>query len=277
MRMQPIDIIGSLYSSGGLRFGGFRTSQFLELTEYMEELRPGVREEIIGESNYLAIWPHRFPELAFFIGTLFSKSLFTGSICFVGAVVLETFRFYFFGASSVISNLCKYWNWIKFPLFLITAVFLWSEGNLIPVVFVLFLVLQGWLGIISNVIMLPVRFPLVMLLSRWAKHTHAFQEALALQFVIDRWRKKLLPLKEEIQSLKDDEKLRKDLINAVDKYPILKYISNFLGFSSLIFIIIAITSLIKGDFIDLIIKIFFALALLIIAFLINLWAAKHPK
>jgi hypothetical protein len=91
--MQPVDALGSLYSAGGLRFGGFQTHQFIELTEELEELRPGVREEIVAEAHYLVYWLHRFPEISFFVGTSISQSLFIGCLAFLGGEAIKTKEF----------------------------------------------------------------------------------------------------------------------------------------------------------------------------------------
>ena len=59
MKMDLRDISGSLYSSPhpsgkvvGIWFGGFKTADFFDETEALEEKRPGVREEIIAEAHY---------------------------------------------------------------------------------------------------------------------------------------------------------------------------------------------------------------------------------
>lgn len=140
MKMQPKDIMGSLYSSGGLRFGGFQTYQFLELTEELEKIRPGVREEIVGEAHYLAYWLHNFPEIAFFVGTIISRSFLVGILCFIGGYILEVARFYTFGASPLISQLCRLWNWVKIAFFIAVAILLWPEGKLLPIIFIAFLI-----------------------------------------------------------------------------------------------------------------------------------------
>jgi len=202
------DVMGNLYSAAGLRFGGFQTAQFLELTEDMKKIRPGVREKIIAEAHYLGVWLHNFPEIAFFFGILFSRSLLIGFLCFVGAFFLEIFRFYTFGASLLVSHLSRLWNWIKFPLFLGSAIFLWSEGGLIPIVFIVFLILQGWLGIISTVGMLPIRLLIVTWLHRkfGKKHPHIHNmEGLAMQYVIDHWRMKLLAPEEGLKLYQIDK------------------------------------------------------------------------
>jgi len=193
--MQPIDTAGSLYSSGGLRFGGFQTAQFISLTEELENARPGVNEEIIGEAHYLSCWSHRFPEIAFLFGTLSSRSLLIGCLCCIVGKVLEMLRFYVLGASPLISKLCRLWEWLKIPLFIGAAIWLWPEGKLLPIVFIIFLVLQGWFNLVSSVLMLPITLFLLTRIYRIFGEQNPQihnMEAMSIQLVIDRWHRKLL-------------------------------------------------------------------------------------
>jgi len=282
------DVMGCLYSAAGLRFGGFQTAQFLELTEDIEKLRPGVREKIVAEAHYLGLWLHKFPEIAFFFGTLFSRSLLIGSLCFVGAFLLEIFRFYTFGASFLVSYLCRLWNWIKFPLFLWSVIFLWPEGRLIPIVFVVFLILQGWFGIISTVVMLPIR----LLLATWLyrkfgkKHPHIHNmEGLAMQYVIDRWRMKLLPPEEALKFYQMDNKDiefyklhgKESFIRAYEKRPFLADIVFFLWLSVVVNVIEGLYFLVTGNFGNMGTSFFWAVLSYILWYLIHNWALKHPK
>lgn len=196
MKMQPMDVMGSIYSSGGLRFGGFRTSQFNEMTSELENSRPGVREEIMAEAHYLTYWLYRFPEIAFFIGALLYESLLAGCLCFIGGYIYQIFRFYtpFFRASPLVSQLCRFWEWIKIPLFIGTAILLWPDSKVLSIAFIIFLVLQGWFSVVSSVIMLPVRI-LIIKLAYMIFRNHSSQihniEGVALQMVIERWYKKI--------------------------------------------------------------------------------------
>lgn len=143
MKMEPRDVMGSLYSAGGLRFGGFQTADFLDATEPLEEKLPGIRERIVAEAHYLVFWLHKFPEIAFFFGIILYKSLSIALLLFVGAFALEIIRFYIFGASPFLSQLCRAWNWIKIPAFIIAATMLWPEGSFLPITLLVFLVLQN--------------------------------------------------------------------------------------------------------------------------------------
>jgi hypothetical protein len=195
MKMRPVDAVGVLYSSGGIRFGGYQTSQFIDLTAELELIRPDAQEEIVAEAHYLAIWLHTFPAIAFLIGTVWTRSLLIGFLWFVGAFLFEAFRFYAFGASPVMSHLSRLWEWLKWPSFLISAILLWPEGWVIPLALVGFLILQGWLKVITTVLFLPMRIGVAYLGNRALlgiqfNEQQPAMEGLAMQWVIDRWQKK---------------------------------------------------------------------------------------
>jgi len=132
--MKLVDISGNLYSSKGLKFGGFQTSNFIEVTEKLEEIKPGIIEEIIAEAHYLIFWLYRFPEIAFFLGIVFFKSILVALLLFSLAFILEIIRFYIFGTSVIIAHICRIWDWIKIPLFVITSVFLWTESSFLSII-----------------------------------------------------------------------------------------------------------------------------------------------
>lgn len=193
MRMKPKDVMGSLYSEGGLRFGGFQTSEFLVATEPLEEKRHGVREEIVAEAHYLVSWLHKFPEIAFFFGIILYRSVWVALLFFVIAFLLEIIRFYIFGSSFFSARLCKFWGWIKIPLFIITAFILWPEDSVLSIVLVSFLIIQGWLGLISTIGMLPIRLTAGRIIyKKYGGHWHNM-EGMAMNFVINSWRLKIFP------------------------------------------------------------------------------------
>src|SRR3990172_5456582 len=103
MKMQPVNVMGSLYSEGGLRFGGFQSEDFLDATKDLEVVHPGAREEIIAEAHYLVHWLNRFPEIAFVFGMLFAHSISAGAWLLVMASLAELARFYLFFPSPTIS------------------------------------------------------------------------------------------------------------------------------------------------------------------------------
>ncbi|OGL52850.1 MAG: hypothetical protein A3G31_00430 [Candidatus Schekmanbacteria bacterium RIFCSPLOWO2_12_FULL_38_15] len=193
MKMEPRDVMGSLYSEGGLRFGGFQAADFLNATEPLEEKSPGIREKIVAEAHYLVFWLHKFPEIGFFFGIILYKSLWIALLLFVGVFVLEIIRFYIFGSSLFLSQACRTWNWVKIPIFIIAAISLWPEGSFLPITLLVFLVLQGWFDLIASVGMLPVRLIAGRIIyKKYGGHWHNM-EGMAMNFVINRWRLKLFP------------------------------------------------------------------------------------
>lgn len=185
---------GSLYSSPrpgvvGVWFGGWTEATFFHATEALEEKRPGVSEEIVAEAHYLVLWLHRFPQIGFFCGVVFFKSLSASFILFSVAFIFEYIRFYTFGASLLLSHLSRIWGYIKIPAFIIVAVSLWPQDIFIPIALAVFLVS-------STVLMMPInlmasRFVHTLFSEKlatqygkdWFKMT-----ALAMDFVIHRWR-----------------------------------------------------------------------------------------
>ena len=199
MKMKLTDASGSLYSSPkpgvvGIWFGGFKTADFFDATEALEEKRPGAREEIIAEAHYLVFWLHRFPEIGFFFGVAFFNSLLVGLLLLGVAFIFEYVRFYMFGASLLISQLCRIWGYIKIPAFIIAAASLSPQGKFLPITLMVFLI-----G--SRVVMMPINVVATRIMQTifsekleahygrdWFKMT-----ALAVDFVIHRWRCKLFP------------------------------------------------------------------------------------
>jgi len=193
MRMPFNDVMGSLYSGGGLRFGGFQTSDFLGATEPLEEKRSGVREEIVAEAHYLVFWLDKFPEIAFFLGIVLYKSLWVALLLFVLAFILEIIRFYIFGSSPFLSRACRVWNWIKIPTFITAAIILWTEESFLSITLMAFLIIQGWFDLIASVAMLPIRLIVGQIVfSKYGGPWHNM-EGMAMNFVINRWRLKLFP------------------------------------------------------------------------------------
>ena len=133
MKMNFRDVLGTLYSAGGIRFGGFQTLEFLELTEPLEEKRPGIREEIIAESYYLVMWKHDICEVGFYFGIALYTSLKIASLFLILTFIIEVIRFCLFGSSMTISYSCKVWEWVRLPIFTITSVILWPKGHFLPI------------------------------------------------------------------------------------------------------------------------------------------------
>ena len=288
MSMPFNDFMGSIFSAFGLKFGGYQTSQFLELTEDIEKLRPGVRDKIVAEAHYLVNWEDRFPEVGFFLGTLISRSLLIGSLCFVGAYLLEILRFYTFGASPFVSHLCRLWSWIKIPLFIVAAILLWPHGKLIPIVLMLFLIVQGWFMFISTVAMFPIRLIIFFLIDKTIGEKDSYSnniEGLAMHCVIYRWRMKLLPPEEALKfdpmDSKDIEfyKLhgKESFMHAYEKRPFLLGITFFFWGSVIANVIQALYFLVTGNFVNMGIGFFWAVLSFVLLYVIHNWALKHPK
>jgi hypothetical protein len=157
MRMPYNDRDGVLYSGGGLRFGGFRTCDFLEVTSDLAEKEAGVRERIVAEAHYLRNWVDGFAEVGFFIGLLIFRSWWAACLAFLVAHTLEVARFWTFGASPLLSNVCRVWTWVKVPLFAALAVFLWREHQVLAYVIGGFVVIQGFFSVLSTVFGAPIR------------------------------------------------------------------------------------------------------------------------
>ena len=160
MRMQAVDVGGTLHSAAGLRFGGFRTDQFLAATSELEKYHPGVREEIVAEAHQTCVWLHRFPELAFLVPVLVTHSILIGLLCFVTAYLLEIVRFYTLGTSIIIAQLSRLWSWLKAPGFIGASISLFPDHRVTSIVLLVFLLVQGYFTILSTVAMLPLRLPL---------------------------------------------------------------------------------------------------------------------
>ena len=105
-------------------------------------------------------------------------------------------RLYLFGADLMISWVCKVWQWLKFPLFAITAIVLWPTSYLLSVYLLVFLFLQCYLDIIAG-----VSFALIKgFIGRFIYRKYGQQglhwtnmESMVLSFVITKWNRKLLP------------------------------------------------------------------------------------
>ena len=195
LEMPFVDVMGSLYSREGIRFGGFQTSEFLEATEPLEKKQPGIREKIVGEAHYLVLWLHKFPEIAFFLGIIFYKNLGIAFLLFVIAFIFEFIRFYLLGASPFLSDICRFWNWIKLPAFVIASIFLWPKESFLSIILIIFLIVQGWFNLVTIFGMLPIRLiGSRIIYKKYGGQWHNM-EGMAMTFVINQWRLKLFPPK----------------------------------------------------------------------------------
>lgn len=201
VRMPSISVDGVLYSARGLSFE-WKTEEFLSWTSECEGRKPGAREEIIAEAHHLALWPHHFSELAFFIGTLYANlflqnalmSIVLGLTCLVAVFHLEVIRFYSQGAagtSRALSYVSMSWGLLKWPAFLMAAVTLWPHEKIIAVAFIVFLIVQVRLKLITEALS-PLRIAatdwILNLIHGQAEDFTYITEAMSLAWVIDRWR-----------------------------------------------------------------------------------------
>jgi len=194
LRMPFKNVMGSMYSASGLRFGGFQTSDFLTATEILEKKHLVTREKIVAETNYLVFWLHEFPEVAFFLGIIFYKNIWAALLLFVIAFIVEIIRFYLMGASEFLSKICRFWRWIKLPVFVITALIFWSEGrSSLSLILAIFLIIQGWLNLVVSIGLFPIRLITARIVhKRYGAHWHNM-EGMAMSFVINKWKLKLFP------------------------------------------------------------------------------------
>ena len=142
MRMKPVDVAGSVYSSGGLRFGGFQTFDFLLATENLEKLCSGVIQEIVAEAHYLAFWQHRFPDFVFLLSAWWTRSAGLALLLAALGYCLELLRFFLLGPSRMIAVLSWLWGWLRLAAYPVAVVLTWSESKFLAVALAVFFGLQ---------------------------------------------------------------------------------------------------------------------------------------
>ena len=191
--MKAIDIQGSLYSSAGLRLGGFPTQQFLEATEQLEQTRPGTRDRIIKEAHFTVKWLHAFPEIGFLIGVLWTKSVLLALIIALGCYIFELVRAGFVGDSPISAIACQLWKFLKIPAYLLAAWILWHTSAWLSSWLIIFLIFQGWFSLLTSIVFSPFRIIFATyLLRRFGDdnhHIHNF-EANAVAYIIQRLEKR---------------------------------------------------------------------------------------
>jgi len=198
MRMEPVDIEGTLYSSGGLRFGGFQSDDFIRDTEVLETIRPGVRNEIVGYAHYFVFWPHRFADLLFIFSALWLGSAVAALVVSTTGYWLEILRFYVLGnywVLSVIARLSWLWGYLRLVVFPVGVFLSWHDTLLVTGIAVYF-ILQTW-----GVVIIIVGFPVRIALGKWQYRRHGYNlstanvEGLSMWWTIQDWNRKLgLPL-----------------------------------------------------------------------------------
>lgn len=191
LQMDPVDVDGTIYSARGLRFGGFRTDEFLAATSALEARAPGARARIVAEAHHTCYWLHRFCEVAFLLAVVGTRSLWIGGLAFLAAYVFEFTRFYLYGTSAFVAHVSWAWQWLKVPAFVAGTALLWPQSPLLAAVLIVFLILQGWLSLLSTFVLLPLRFALGIVVMRTLGRSspQAYNmEGMALTWAINRRR-----------------------------------------------------------------------------------------
>ena len=99
-----------------------------------------------------------------------------------------------FGASLLLSQLSRIWGYIKVPAFIVAAVSLWPQGMFLPIALAVFLVS-------STMLMMPINVVATRIVHTMFSEKLAAQygedwfkmAALAMNFVIHRWKLELAP------------------------------------------------------------------------------------
>ncbi|QOJ29706.1 MAG: hypothetical protein HRU80_12820 [Ignavibacteriales bacterium] len=184
--------INELLSRTGYKFGNsYSLQQFLDETKELYAKSPTIREKILGEAYYLIFWVQRAPEIGFLFGIMYYESILIAVLYSALIFMAEFFRFYVNGASSFYAKLCRFWTWMRVPSFVYSIIIMWSHDSSLFIILILFLILQGWLGLYSLTILLPFRMIGIMIVSRKYGPGWATYEIAALQFVIRKWKYKL--------------------------------------------------------------------------------------
>ena len=194
MRMEPVDQGGTLYSSGGLRFGGFQSDDFIRDTEVLETVRPGVRSEIVGYAHYFVFWPHRFADLLFILSALWLGSAVAALVVSTIGYGLEILRFYLLGNYRVLSFIARLswlWGYLRLVVFPVGVFLTWHDTLLVTSIAVYF-ILQTF-----SAVTIIVGFPVRIALGKWQyrRLDHNLDEAnlegLAMWWTIQDWKRKL--------------------------------------------------------------------------------------
>ena len=169
--MEPMDVLGALYSKRGLRFGGFRTHSFLEATEDLEAADPGIRERIIAEAHHQVCWFWRLPEIVFVFLLMLTYSPVLSLMGFIAGSVYVIFSFYLFGGSKLVTHLSRLWGWVSLPLMLSLAYWVWEKSPAASVSLLVFAVAQGYFKLAYVAFSVAVRAPIFTLLikTKWGQ------------------------------------------------------------------------------------------------------------
>lgn len=157
MRMAYRDVAGELYSARGQRFGGFPTGLFLQSTADLEEARPGVREEIIAEIHYNIEWTLRnFPQSFFVMTFSMTFSVITAAIAYVIALFVSLEICIALAPRGYFCYLSRLWQAIHTIYALYWGFHWWDIDLVTALVLPVFLVVDGWLRIVSALLQFVV-------------------------------------------------------------------------------------------------------------------------
>ena len=196
MQLPFKDVQGDLYSSRGLRLGGYPTIIFLRDTAPLELERPGVREEIIAESHYTIVWlTYCIPEICFYLAFFpFHYSIEAAAIGFAVGYVYGICRFYLLGTSRGFAYLSIFWSWLRHVIPAGVIFTTWQQDAVLAGAILFFWIAQGLLGIFTAVF-LRIRTALIGGVFRKRvvdRPTFSNLEALSVLFAIRRWWPKIL-------------------------------------------------------------------------------------
>jgi hypothetical protein len=193
-RAEPVDVMGTLYSSDGLRFGGYRTQDFLDATEELEATRQGVRGEIVTEAKYCAVWLRAFAELCFLGAAVSLESLILGSGALALGYTVELVRCYVRGPFYLYNSslFCRGYVWLRIPAFILAFILTYAGSKRLAVGIAAFFILESW-GVITTLVGIPIRL-LVTKSLHWLSGSDLFlnnPESFVVSYTIKRWRKRL--------------------------------------------------------------------------------------
>ncbi|HJZ04471.1 MAG TPA: hypothetical protein VJ327_01250 [Patescibacteria group bacterium] len=156
--MEIKDVMGTLYSSSGLRFGGIQTEEFLDLTEPLLKKDPEVREKILEEAHhYINFILSAGPEILFTFTIWVWEPVWTSLLAFLLQFMVGFFILYPYRSSSLLSKVSRAWTYLKVPTLLITTLVFWPTYRTTAIVVLIFLFLQGFLMLGSAVLSIPAR------------------------------------------------------------------------------------------------------------------------
>ena len=192
--VEPVDVMGTLYSSDGLRFGGYRTQDFLAATEELEAARPGVRSEIVTDGKYCAVWIRAFAELCFLVAAVSLHSLIFGCGALALGYAVELVRCYVKGPFYLYNSslFCRVYVLLRIPAFVLAFFLTYGESKPLAIGIAAVFILES-LGIMTTVVGIPIRL-LVARALHGLSGSDLFlnnPESFVVSWTIKRWRIRL--------------------------------------------------------------------------------------